>query len=233
MTGKLYAMGTGPGASDLITVRAAKILGQIDVVYAPAAKKEGESLALSIVREYISSDTKVKERHFPMTSKLEEKEQAWQEVVNEIEMDVAQGNQVAFISLGDVMLYSTWINVLERLSDTSKVEIIPGITSFAAIAAQTARPLAMETQSLAVLPCTMPIDVLEQSLQQYSCLVLMKVFNRFTQIKQLIEKNGLMAHAVLVSDASLTTEKRYFNLSEVDENQKLSYFSTILINKNY
>ena len=233
MTGKLYAMGTGPGASDLITVRAAKILGQIDVVYTPAAKKEGESLALSIVREYISSDTQIKERHFPMTSKLEEKEQAWQEVVNEIEMDVAQGNQVAFISLGDVMLYSTWINVLERLSDTSKVEIIPGITSFAAIAAQTARPLAMETQSLAVLPCTMPIDVLEQSLQQYSCLVLMKVFNRFTQIKQLIEKNGLMAHAVLVSDASLTTEKRYFNLSEVDENQKLSYFSTILINKNY
>lgn len=233
MTGKLYAIGTGPGASDLITVRAAKILGQIDIVYAPAAKKEGESLALSIVREYISSDTQIKERHFPMSSKLEEKEQAWQEVVNEIEMDVAQGNQVAFISLGDVMLYSTWINVLERLSDTSKVEIIPGITSFAAIAAQTARPLAMETQSLAVLPCTMPIDVLEQSLQQYSCLVLMKVFNRFTQIKQLIEKNGLIAHAVLVSDASLTTEKRYFNLSEVDENQKLSYFSTILINKNY
>ena len=233
MTGKLYAIGTGPGASDLITVRAAKILGQIDIVYAPAAKKEGESLALSIVREYISSDTQIKERHFPMSSKLEEKEQAWQEVVNEIEMDVAQGNQVAFISLGDVMLYSTWINVLERLSDTSKVEIIPGITSFAAIAAQTARPLAMETQSLAVLPCTMPIDVLEQSLQQYPCLVLMKVFNRFTQIKQLIEKNGLMAHAVLVSDASLTTERRYFNLSEVDENQKLSYFSTILINKNY
>ncbi len=233
MTGKLYAIGTGPGASDLITVRAAKILGQIDIVYAPAAKKEGESLALSIVREYISSDTQIKERHFPMSSKLEEKEQAWQEVVNEIEMDVAQGNQVAFISLGDVMLYSTWINVLERLSDTSKVEIIPGITSFAAIAAQTARPLAMETQSLAVLPCTMPIDVLEQSLQQYPCLVLMKVFNRFTQIKQLIEKNGLIAHAVLVSDASLTTEKRYFNLSEVDENQKLSYFSTILINKNY
>ncbi len=233
MTGKLYAIGTGPGASDLITVRAAKILGQIDIVYVPAAKKEGESLALSIVREYISSDTQIKERHFPMSSKLEEKEQAWQEVVNEIEMDVAQGNQVAFISLGDVMLYSTWINVLERLSDTSKVEIIPGITSFAAIAAQTARPLAMETQSLAVLPCTMPIDVLEQSLQQYPCLVLMKVFNRFTQIKQLIEKNGLIAHAVLVSDASLTTERRYFNLSEVDENQKLSYFSTILINKNY
>lgn len=52
MSGKLYALSSGPGAADLITVRAARILGQLDVLYAPAGRKGGDSLALSIVREY-------------------------------------------------------------------------------------------------------------------------------------------------------------------------------------
>ena len=233
MTGKLYALGTGPGAADLITVRAAKILGQIDIIYAPAAKKTGESLALSIVREYIGVETQIKERHFPMTGKLEKKELAWQAVADEIEADVAQGGQVAFISLGDVMLYSTWIYILERLPDTVKVEIIPGVTSFAAIAAQTARPLAMETQSLVIIPCTIETEALELALTRHSCLVLMKVASHFSSVKQLIAKHGLLDCAVLVCDAFLDTEKRYYSLDEIDENGKLSYFSTILINKTF
>ncbi|MDU1753853.1 MAG: SAM-dependent methyltransferase, partial [Citrobacter sp.] len=51
MSGKLYALSTGPGAADLITVRASRILGSLDILYAPAGRKGGDSLALSIVRE--------------------------------------------------------------------------------------------------------------------------------------------------------------------------------------
>ncbi|MFQ5728433.1 MAG: SAM-dependent methyltransferase, partial [Salmonella enterica] len=47
MNGKLYALSTGPGAPDLITVRAARILGSLDILYAPAGRKGGDSLALS------------------------------------------------------------------------------------------------------------------------------------------------------------------------------------------
>ena len=48
MSGKLYALSTGPGAADLITVRAARVLGKLDILYAPAGRKGGDSLALSI-----------------------------------------------------------------------------------------------------------------------------------------------------------------------------------------
>lgn len=41
MNGKLYALSTGPGAPDLITVRAARILGSLDILYAPAGRKGG------------------------------------------------------------------------------------------------------------------------------------------------------------------------------------------------
>ena len=51
MTGRLYALSTGPGAADLVTVRAARLLATLDVLYAPAGRRVGDSLALSIVRE--------------------------------------------------------------------------------------------------------------------------------------------------------------------------------------
>ena len=65
MSGKLYALSTGPGAADLITVRAARVLGTLDILYAPAGRKGGDSLALSIVREYIGERTEVRCCHFP------------------------------------------------------------------------------------------------------------------------------------------------------------------------
>lgn len=233
MTGKLYGIGTGPGAPDLITVRAVKLLSTMDIIYAPAAKKEGDSLALSIVRQYISSRTEMKERHFPMSNNSAEKQQAWQAVTDEIVEDVKAGKRVAFISLGDVMLYSTWVSILERLPDGLDVEIIPGITSFALIAAKTKRPLAMETQSLVVMACTAGKDVLEQALQQNSSLVLMKAASCFPDVRSLIEKLGLLDFAVLVSDASLTIEKQFRNLKDVPEDEKLPYFTTILVNKEW
>lgn len=231
MTGKLYGIGTGPGAPDLITVRAANTLAKMAIVYAPAAKKGGDSLALSIIRQYIGPQTEVKERHFPMSNNSAEKEQAWQAVTDEIVADVNAGKQVAFVSLGDVMLYSTWVSILERLPDALNVEIIPGITSFALIAAKTKRPLAMETQSLVVIACTVGKEVLEQALKQHSSLVLMKAASCFADVRSLIEKLGLLDHAVLVADASLSTERQFRNLADVPEDEKLPYFTTILVNK--
>lgn len=230
MSGKLYAIGTGPGAADLITVRAANVLANMDIIYAPAARKGGDSLALTIVRPYIGQQTQIKERHFPMTHNAEEKAQAWQSVVEEIQTDLAQKKQIAFISLGDVMLYSTWVSILARLPDGIDIEIIPGITSFALIAAKTKRPLAMETQSLIIMSCTVEKEILAQALKQHTSLVLMKAATCFTEIRALIEQHGLLEHAVLVSDASLETEKQYRHLKDIPLNEKLPYFTTILIN---
>ena len=77
MSGKLYALSTGPGAADLITVRAARVLDTLDILYAPAGRKGGDSLALSIVREYIGEQTEVRCCHFPMSADSAEKEAVW------------------------------------------------------------------------------------------------------------------------------------------------------------
>lgn len=233
MNGKLYALSTGPGAADLITVRASRILGSLDVLYAPAGRKGGDSLALSIVREYIGPQTEVRCCHFPMSADSAEKEAVWDEVAAALEKEVSAGKQVGFITLGDAMLFSTWVFLLERIGNPDWLEIVPGVTSFAAIAARSKTPLAMEQQSLAVISCTAPEAEIAQALRQHGSLVLMKVYGRFARIKALLQQAGLLEYAVMMSEATLPGEQCWRQLSEVSDEQPLPYFSTILVNKQW
>ncbi len=127
MNGKLYALSTGPGAPDLITVRAARILGSLDILYAPAGRKGGDSLALSIVRDYLGEQTEVRCCHFPMSADGAEKEAVWNEVAAALTAEVEAGKQVGFITLGDAMLFSTWIFLLQRIGCPEWLEIVPGV----------------------------------------------------------------------------------------------------------
>ncbi len=233
MSGKLYALSTGPGAADLITVRAARILGQLDVLYAPAGRKGGDSLALSIVREYLGAHTEVRCCHFPMSADSAEKEAVWNDVTAALAQEVAAGRQVGFITLGDAMLFSTWVFLLQRIGCPDWLEIVPGVTSFAAIAARAKTPLAMEQQSLAVISCTAPEADIAAALRQHDSLVLMKVYGRFARIKALLAQAGLLDAALMMSEATLPGEQCWRRLREVSDDQPLPYFSTILVNKQW
>ncbi|WP_437888800.1 cobalt-factor II C(20)-methyltransferase [Phytobacter sp. V91] len=233
MSGKLYALGIGPGASDLITVRAARILGKLDVLYAPAGRKGGDSLALSIVREYLGEQTEVRCTHFPMSADSAEKEAVWDEVAAALTAEAEAGKQVGFITLGDAMLFSTWVFLLQRIGRPEWLEIVPGVTSFAAIAARTMTPLAMEQQSLAVVSCTAPEDEIKQALANHESLVLMKVYGRFARIKALLAEAGLLDRAVMMAEATLPGEQCWRKLADVNDEQALPYFSTILVNKQW
>lgn len=233
MNGKLYALSTGPGAADLITVRAARTLGQLDILYAPAGRKGGDSLALSIVREYIGEQTEVRCCHFPMSADSAEKEAVWDEVAAALVQEVEAGKQVGFITLGDAMLFSTWVFLLQRIGCPDWLEIVPGVTSFAAIAARSKTPLAMEQQSLAVVSCTAPEAEIQQALKQHDSLVLMKVYGRFARIKALLQQEGLLNCALMMSEATLPGEQCWRHLNEVSDDQPLPYFSTILVNKQW
>ena len=233
MSGKLYALSTGPGAADLITVRASRILGSLDILYAPAGRKGGDSLALSIVREYIGTNTDIRCCHFPMSADSAEKEAVWDEVAAALVQEVEAGKQVGFITLGDAMLFSTWVFLLQRIGCPDWLEIVPGVTSFAAIAARSKTPLAMEQQSLAVISCTAPEAEIAQALRQHDSLVLMKVYGRFARIKALLDQAGLLDCALMMSEATLPGEQCWRHLNEVSDDQPLPYFSTILVNKQW
>ena len=209
---KFYGIGTGPGDSSLLTVKAVDTLRNIDILYTPEAKKGGDSLALSIVKKYLPEDLEIKSRHFPMSNDSVE--------------------DVGFVTLGDPMIYSTYVYVMERLMEDIEVETIPGISSFSNIASNHNYPLVMDTDPLMVIPCTMEEEKIDEALEKYDCFVLMKVYKRINTILEKLEKHDLIDHAILVSNSSQEEEEVITNLRDYKIDDKISYFSTILVNKN-
>ena len=228
---KFYGIGTGPGDSSLLTVKAVETLKNLDILYTPESKKGGESLALSIVNEYLPEGLEIKSRHFPMNFNDGEKILAWNQVADEIVADVKEGKNVGFVTLGDPMIYSTYVYIMERLIGSIDVETIPGISSFSNIASNQNFPLVMDREPLIIIPCTIAEEKIDYALENYSSIVLMKVYKNFKEIVAKLEKNNLIDHAILVSNSSQDGEVVYNNLREVNLEEKISYFSTILVNK--
>ncbi|WP_419749653.1 cobalt-factor II C(20)-methyltransferase [Terrisporobacter petrolearius] len=229
---KFYGIGTGPGDSSLVTVKAVNTLKNLDILYTPESKKGGESLALSIVDEYLPESLEIKSRHFPMNFNGTEKIQVWNSVSGEIVEDVKKGKNVGFVTLGDPMIYSTYVYVMERLMEYIEVETIPGISSFSNIASNQNFPLVMDTDPLIVIPCTMEEDKIDEALEKYDCLVLMKVYKKINMVIDKLKKHDLIDHAILVSNSSQDKEEVFTNLRDEHIDEKISYFSTILVNKN-
>ncbi|WP_042349358.1 cobalt-factor II C(20)-methyltransferase [Bacillus massiliigorillae] len=229
---KFYGIGTGPGDSGLVTVKAVQTLKNCDILYTPEPKKNSKSLAYSIVESYLPSDLIVKQRHFPMSYNQAEKMKAWQNIAEEIEQDVKAGNNVGFITLGDPMIYSTYSYLLELLAGHIETETIPGISSFSNIASSVGMPLVMDEETLAVIPCTVGSEAIEQALTHFSAVILMKVTSDFSLVLQLLRKYGLLEQATLVSDSSMKSEQIISDLSQFTGEEKISYFSTIIVKRS-
>lgn len=229
--GKLYGIGVGPGDPDLLTIKAVKALEKIDILYTPKASKGGNSTAKKIIEGYIREDLLVKERYFPMVNDVETKIKAWDDIAKEIIEDVQSGRNVGLVSLGDPMIYSTYVYILERVEEKIDVETIPGISSFNNISSSNNFPLSMDKEAMAIVPSTENIDRIRRILTDFDSVVLMKVYKNFKEILELIFELGLKENAILVSNSSMDSEQVYIDLDHVYELDAIGYFSTIIVNK--
>ena len=118
--GKLYGIGVGPGDSELLTLKAARILENIPVIFSPKSSKEKESIALSIVKPIIEKRKDYKrlmlvEPIFPMIEDKDELEKVWSSAAEMIAQYLDSGRDVAFITLGDSSIFSTYTYVQKKL----------------------------------------------------------------------------------------------------------------------
>ena len=228
-----YGIGTGVGDCKSVTVKAAEVLSALDIVYVPLSKKEGAgSVAYSIISSYLKDGVTVKERHFPMSYDSGALMESWSAIADEIEADVSAGNEVGFVTIGDPMVYSTYIYLLRLLKDRVKVATIPGITSFQDIAANHSFPLAEGDDPLIVLPATGDMDRLRRYIREENSLVIMKVYKNYRDIVDIIAEYDLLDCSIAVSNSSKDSEQVFTDLTAVKQ-EDVSYFTTILINKKW
>ncbi|MHB1347594.1 MAG: SAM-dependent methyltransferase, partial [Candidatus Humimicrobiaceae bacterium] len=115
LRGKLYGIGVGPGDPELITLKAARILKEVACIAAPKSSSEKKSLAISVIEKLIQKDKEILELVFPMSLDNKLLQHCWNESANLIKEKLDTGTDVAFITLGDPAIYSTYIHLQENI----------------------------------------------------------------------------------------------------------------------
>lgn len=225
--GKFYGIGVGVGDPENITVKATKKLHEVDVIVLPEAKSGEGSTAFNIVREYLKPGVEQMFLEFPMIKDVEARKVFRKNNADKVSAELEKGKNVAFLTIGDPMTYSTYTYVLEHIADDVEVETIAGITSFNSIAARLNVPLMIGDEDLKVVSVNRKTDIYKE-IENNDNLVLMKISRNFEKIKKAIIETGNKENAVIVSDCGKDNEVVYWDIESVEE---VPYFSTMILKK--
>ncbi|SJZ37109.1 precorrin-2 C(20)-methyltransferase [Selenihalanaerobacter shriftii] len=228
MTGKFYGVGVGPGDPELMTLKAKRVLENVDIICTPKSAVGKESIALSIVEKVLEREITIKELIFPMTHDQDKLNAFWNEASVEIRDELEAGKDVAFITIGDPLLYSTYIYVLKRLQgDGIEIETVPGINSYSACAAAMNRPLAEKNETVAIIPAAYDYDDLEETLKKFDNSVLMKVASNFDEVVDKLEEAGVKDYSFYASKCGQEEEVLTTDLDSL-VGKDLDYLSMII-----
>lgn len=227
MTGVLYGVGLGPGAPDLITLRAARLISSAAVVAYPTLAG-GQSFARSIAADLIAKDAREIVMDVPMSLDRAPAQAAYDAGAVAIASALDAGNDVVCLCEGDPFFYGSFMYLFARLSDRYRVEVVPGVTSVTACAARAGMPLAARNERLTVLPGPLPEDELRNRIEGAESVVIMKVGRHLSKIRAIIDGLGLTDGAVYVERATLADE---VVLPLADAPDVAPYFSMILLTK--
>ncbi|MBO8138459.1 MAG: precorrin-2 C(20)-methyltransferase [Desulfotomaculum sp.] len=231
MKGILYGVGVGPGDPELLTIKAVKVIKKADVVVAPKTEKKDISSALSIAKPYIKKSTEIIELTFPMLLNKEKISAAWEDNKRIIVNLLRQEKRVVFVTLGDPMLYSTFIYVQRLVAEYGyPIKVIPGITSFSAIGSRLNYPLAEGSDTLCIVPATIDEKKLDELLSTSNNLVLLKVYKNFNKIVKKLNKYQLINNAVMVTKCGLEGERIITDLKNKGS-EEVNYLSTIIVRR--
>jgi len=228
--GILYGLGVGPGDTELITLKAARVLNSVDVVFAAASTKNSYSLAVSIAKPHIPDLTPVRMLRFPMTHEKKQRQKAWREHARTIIKELERGQKVAFLTLGDSMTYSTYgyiVKNIQSLAPHIPIFSIPGITSYQAAAATLNTPLTEGEESLLVVSGANGGDRLRQLSARPETVVFLKAYRNVKDIMAALDEAGRSKDSVAVSNCGLPEEKIFNDIRQLG-NRPPDYWTLIL-----
>ena len=233
-TGTFYGVGVGPGDPELLTLKAQRVLKDVSIVFVPQSETSRDSFAFSIASQFIDAE---KQRITPImfpTDDADGAAQVWKDASDRIAEDLLKGDDVAFITEGDPMLFSTCSYVLtgvKEINPEATVVIIPGISSVMASAASSGEPLVTHGQKLAILPATYGLDDLSEATSNFDTVVLMKVSPIIVKTLAELEELGLTKQSTYVRRVTTDREKVIRDVTQIKE-EDMDYFSLLIVRGN-
>lgn len=210
--GTLYGVGAGPGASDLLTLRAVRVIQEADVLALPRSSDFGASIAWQIIEPVVGKRPEQTRLSltFPMTKDPELVRPHVEAAVTAIGTHLELGRSVAFVTEGDPSVFSTFGYVRQeaiRRWPSLRVEVVPAVSSITAVAAVGGVPLADGHERVAIVPATYGVDDLVDLLRRFDTVVLMKLGGQMGRILEALERTGLTDRAFFVEKATMATQR--------------------------
>ena len=234
MTGHLYGVGVGPGDPELITLKAARLIRNADVV-AYHSGTAGRSIARTIADSLINENVIEELLIYPITTGPTNHPLGYYGAVDDFYDESAErlskhldvGRSVVVLAEGDPLFYSSYMYLHDRLSSRFPSHIVPGVTSLTAAATALRMPLARHEDILTVLPGTLPVSELARRLADTDAAAIMKLGRTFAGVREALRRAGRLADALYVERAT-TGEQRVMPVSEVAPGT-VPYFSMIVV----
>lgn len=230
MTGTLYGVGVGPGDPELITLKAVRVIQECPVLAVPQTG-QSRQVALSIVQQAVPGleEKQILSLAFPMIKDHDQLEQNRDRIAGQIREVLLTGKDVAFLTLGDPGIYSTYWYIHQRiLAEHLPAEIIAGVPSFCAAAAKLHVALAEADQPIHVIPASYPDT--EAALSLKGTKVLMKMGRQLDPVKTMLNERGILSGAMLVQNCGMEQEVVCRDLQKACAND--SYFSIIVLKED-
>jgi precorrin-2/cobalt-factor-2 C20-methyltransferase len=212
--GTLMGVGLGPGDPELVTVKAARLIGEAKVV-AYFAKRGRLSHARSIAECYFSSPLEEVPLLYPVTTEIPFDDPAYvaalanfyEESALRIGSFLKQGHDVTLLCEGDPLLYGSFMHIFTRLDGLFRVEICAGVSGMSGCFAAARQPMTWGDDVLTVLPATLDEDTLAERLSKTDAAVVMKLGGNFPKLRRAMKRAGLADRAIYVERGTMAGEK--------------------------
>jgi precorrin-2 C20-methyltransferase/precorrin-3B C17-methyltransferase len=238
-TGTLFGVGVGPGDPELVSVKAARLIGAADVIAYHSAR-HGRSVARAIAEPYLrisrGGEPQIEEQLvYPITTEVPSFSGEYEEAMESFYSSAAErlaahldaGRDVVVLAEGDPFFYGSYMHMHKRLAGRYRTEVVPGITSISAAAAALGQPLVERDEVLTVLPGILPASELAGRIASTDAAVVMKLGRTFEAVREGFSRSGRLDEARYVERVSMPGE-RLARMADVDP-EEVPYFSLALL----
>lgn len=232
--GRLYGVGVGPGDPELMTLKAARVIGAAPVVVY-FAKRGRSGNARRIADGHLAPAAEEVRLEYPYTTEIAADDARYRTAIaafydhaaDEVGARLDRGLDVAVLCEGDPFFYGSFMYIFDRLGARYATEVIPGVTGMSACWTRAGIPITRGAECLSVLPGTMDAARLTERLAACDAAVIMKVGRNLPKIRAALTAAGRLERAVFVERGSMA-EERIIPLCDKSDDAA-PYFSLVLV----
>ena len=231
--GTIHGVGLGPGAADLMSVRADRLVrGTRHIAYFRKRGRRGH--ARTIVGDLLRADAVEYAMDYPVTTEIPVDHPDYNDRLSSfyarctahLAALAQSGEDVVVLCEGDPFFYGSFMHLHARLRSQVPVAVVPAITGMSGAWTASGQPITWGDDVLTVATATLSEAELTRRIRDTDALVVMKIGRHLPKLRRAVAAAGRTGEAWLVEYAAMPGE-RVRPLAEADDTAP--YFAILLI----